>query len=164
MRQFLHKLHEVGLLGFRRHAKAFASAFFIRKKDGNQRMIIDGRQANACHREPPKSLLATPSACAALDFTENESWGRDASNCQHAPPTGETSEPPCVYGASVDLTDGFYQFLTQSVASWFCFDVEVTGEEFGVSEIWDDASRTMVPVAPDTPLFPAFLGMPMGWK
>jgi hypothetical protein len=22
----------------------------------------------------------------------------------------------------------------------------------------------MVPVAPDTPLFPAFLGMPMGWK
>ena len=69
-----------------------------------------------------------------------------------------------MYGASVDLTDGIYQFLTQSVASWFCFDAEVTGDEFGVSEIWDDASRTMVPVAGDAPLFPAFLGMPMGWK
>ena len=40
MRQFLRAIHEVGLLGFRRHAKAFASAFFIRKKDGNQRMIM----------------------------------------------------------------------------------------------------------------------------
>ena len=111
MRRFLHKLHEVGLLGFRRHAKAFASAFCIRKKDGNQRMIIDGRQANACHREPPESLLATPSVCAALDFTENESWGRDASDCQPAPPLDETSEPPCVYGASVDFIDGFLLFF-----------------------------------------------------
>ena len=40
----------------------------------------------------------------------------------------------------------------------------MTGEEFGVSEIWNDASGTMVPVAGDAPLFPAFLGMPMGWK
>ena len=167
MRQSLHAIHEVGLLGFRHHAKAFASAFFIRKKNGNQRVIIDGKQANACHREPPKSLMATPSACAAFDFTENELWGGIALPSQHAPAERSPAEacpPPCVYGASVDLSDGFYQFLAQKVASWFCFDFGVAADEFGVSEIWDDATRAMVPVAPDTPLFPAFLGMPMGWK
>ena len=134
----------IGLLGFRSTScQGFAPAFFIRKKDGNQRVIIDGRHANACHREPPKSLLAHP-FCVCPRLCGNALPSQHATPAERPP--AEVCPPPCVYGASVDIIDGFYQFLTQSVASWFCFDVGVTAEEFGVSEIWDDVTRAMVPV------------------
>ena len=57
------------LLDFRRRRKARVGIFTVRKKDGAQRLILDARQANACHRAPPTTRLSTPASLAALDLS-----------------------------------------------------------------------------------------------
>ena len=60
----------MGILTFRSGIKAKAAFFFVKKKDGTIRLIVDGRQANAYHRRPPHSCLATPGILSELDMAD----------------------------------------------------------------------------------------------
>jgi hypothetical protein len=53
-------LFKAGLLSFRRKRKATVAFFVVKKKDGMQRLIVDARIPNLCHKRPPKTRLATP--------------------------------------------------------------------------------------------------------
>ena len=160
MRRLVSVLADANLLGFRRKAKAFVGLFFIHKKDGNQRMVVDyARVANMCHREPPRSDLAMPSALASLDLSDE--W-LSANGCEEEPPLDPAAIEVC--GASVDLTDGFNQFWVPSVADWFCLDYQVRAGDFGVTSTWCPTAGGQVEVGPDEMLFPAFEALPMGWS
>ena len=54
MIKFLKGLQRVGLLGFRRTAHSFAGASTVAKKDSQwQRLVLDARATNFCHRRAP---------------------------------------------------------------------------------------------------------------
>ena len=61
---FIQKLVRVGLIGFRRGIKARVGMFFAAKKNGPQRLTIDGREASSLHRRPPHSSLGSSAAVA----------------------------------------------------------------------------------------------------
>ena len=57
-RHFVEKLRRTGLVTWRRRVRASCGAFFVTKKNGMQRMVLDCRPANQLHRRPPHSALA----------------------------------------------------------------------------------------------------------
>ena len=79
------ELFRLGILTFRSGIKAKAALFFVKKKDGTIRLIVDGRQANAYHRRPPHSCLATPGILSELDMAD---FGTGCGELAEAEPCG----------------------------------------------------------------------------
>eukprot|EP00974_Lingulodinium_polyedra_P133641 11226424-Lingulodinium_polyedra.AAC.1 len=67
-RRFILDLQGRGLVGWTRKPLERAAVFFVHKKDGMQRMIIDCRRANRRFRAPPGVVLATPECLARLEM------------------------------------------------------------------------------------------------
>ncbi|CAE8717298.1 unnamed protein product, partial [Polarella glacialis] len=148
-------LHRVGLLTFRRRAKAMVGFFCVAKKDNMQRLIVDARVPNMCHRRPPPTRLGTSGAYLDLDLGEHAASG-----------FGPIYEPS---GNEGDVGDCFYNFLQESLASWFCTDDWMTSTEWlalgvKVGEVFDDDLGHAVLPGMDERLCPAFLGVCMGWS
>ena len=150
----LRRMAALNLAGFRRKAKAKVGLFFVKKKDDNIRLIIDGRQANRCHRPPPKTRLGSVSATCELDLSD-----QGLLDCGGF---GEVAEVN-VQDSDLDVDDCFYQFLVEELGSWFAMDHRVRASEWGITEVWDDDLRRRDPVGPDEMLFPCFHAMSMGW-
>ena len=158
-------LHKRQLLTFRARRKARVGFFTVKKKDGMQRLIIDARQANSCHRPPPTTRLGTPAGLCSLDLSDDtlESHGfggimgdGDKQNVQVTAEAG-------------DVGDCFYNFAIPSLASWFATDDHFSVEElndlgFEVSHIYDDELGHERPVGHGERLFAVFNGVPMGWS
>ena len=121
--------------------------FFVKKKDWNQRLVLDCRQTNRYHRDPPHSDLSTPSALGELGVDD----------C-FAAQGGE------LFGASVDLVDSFYQFWWPLLASWFCFDDVVDLGGFEGARVFDEASCVFLDLPDSTLVVPAFEGLSRGWS
>lgn len=68
--QLYQALDRSGLLCFRRRRKSVISFFTVKKKDGWQRLILDCRATNMCHRKPPSTRLSTPSCFSGIDMTD----------------------------------------------------------------------------------------------
>ena len=63
----VRKLMEKGLLQATVRPKEQASLFFVHKKEGTQRMIVDCRRASERFRSPPGVYLASPESLAMLE-------------------------------------------------------------------------------------------------
>ena len=141
------RLMHVGLVGFRRRIQARASLFFVGKKDGSLRLVVDGREASSLHRRPPHASLGSATAVSAIDFT-----------------SAGSRRSVSAWGASADLLQGFYQMTWKRMGSWFGFDFPASAEDFGVSAIYDESLDRYVEVDPSTMLFPCYEGLPPGWS
>jgi hypothetical protein len=83
---FVKDLYKRKLLMFTRRPKERVGVFFVLKKDGSLRMIIDARRTNARFRPPPGVSLATPEALSKIEVAEDELVfvaSVDVSNCFH---------------------------------------------------------------------------------
>lgn len=127
--------------------------FFVHKKD-NIRLIVDGRQASACHRKPPRARLGGPRALAEIGLSDE--------TLTTAGGFGSVSEI-AVHASGADVKDSFFQFSLRPLASWFGIDELVTASDFGVTSVLDDESESMVPVDAGDRLYPVFEAMSMGW-
>ena len=67
--KFFRRLVDLGLGTFRTGIRGSIGLFFVRKKNGDQRMVVDARVANAMHRRPPVTELSTPGALSYLDLS-----------------------------------------------------------------------------------------------
>ncbi len=75
------------------------------------------------------------------------------------------AEAGSAWAASVDLKDGFHQFLLPHLAEWFVFDLaDVRAAELGVTLVYDGELGTFVDVGADDFVWPAYGGMAMGWS
>ena len=87
-RRLLLHLARLGLVSFRTSVKAKAGMFFVRKRGSTQtdaiRLVIDARQACACHRRPPKVQLGSARAMCDLDLSDEVL--RDLGGCGGLPP------------------------------------------------------------------------------
>jgi len=63
-------LVRLGLLGAHTRIKARVGLFFVKKKDGNIRMVCDSRQPNFCHKRPPRTQLGTADCYSELDLAD----------------------------------------------------------------------------------------------
>ena len=151
-RDFILRLHAVGLVAWRRRAKQQAGIFFVAKKDDTIRMVVDCRPANESHLRPPHSALATAGALGAINLAPSF-----------------LAEAGCAsdflaHGAAVDLSDGYYQFKVPELASWFALGERFTAGEVGITSAYCDDAREDRPVAADEVLWACFGAMPMGWS
>ena len=84
---------QANLLTFHRRRKARVGFFTVRKKGTDQqRLIIDARQANSCHRPPPSTKLRTPAGMVALDLSpgslEADGFGGYLGDCHDSAESG----------------------------------------------------------------------------
>ena len=98
---FLQPLAALGLGGYRRVVRGYMGLFFLGKKNGDQRMVLDARAPNAMHADPPLTLLGTLAAVAGLDLSE--------STLEEAQGSDEPADP---HAASVDLVDSFSRYTS----------------------------------------------------
>ena len=139
--KFILDLAGRGLIGFRRAIRSKVGCFFVPKKNGSLRMVVDARETNRCHRAPPHAALSTPAA-----WTE----------------VGLPSDGAPMYGASLDLRDCFYQFCDDGLAEDFGIPFAETATTWGISSIW--SAEGPLPVDPSEVLFAVFRVVPMGWS
>ena len=162
-RDFVRRLDRVGLITWRRRERCRVGAFFVKKKADSIRLVLDCRPTNQLHRRPPKSELATPGALSNLVLAEE--WCRlsaaDLPACDKGSEGIDVLDLSC---AGMDLKDGFYQFRVDSVSSWFSLGISAAAADIGVTEVYDDDQRAVVPVQGHELLWACFAGLPMGWS
>ena len=71
-------------------------------------------------KPPPKTALSTAAALTRIKLRQ---------------PNGDPGEPLEGCWSACDLEDGFYQFLWDTVAELFSFDLVVEAQEFDVTHI-----------------------------
>ena len=108
-RALLAHLLSIHIVGPHLQQKAPAGLFFVWKKDGCIRMVIDGRQANLLQRRPPRVYLGSPSALSEVDLS-------DASVKLGG--FGSVTEFHLAL-ADADVRDAYYQFRVRDLGSWF---------------------------------------------
>lgn len=160
--QLYQALDRSGLLCFRRRRKSVISFFTVKKKDGWQRLILDCRATNMCHRKPPSTRLSTPSCFSGIDMTDET-----FASCGYGGVLGQSDFQAA--GNEGDAGDCFYNFAIPSLASWFA-----TKDDFLVEElidlgllpdsIYDDDLGRFEKPLPGERLIPCFQGVPMGWS
>ncbi|CAK0791021.1 unnamed protein product [Prorocentrum cordatum] len=154
---FLRRLAARGLVDGRARRKACVSTFFVAKKNGDIRMVVDARQPNQLHKLPPRTVLASGEALGSINLLDAVGASpedlADFDGCYES-----------LCAGSVDLMDGFYQFADPSWGSWMCFDVEVTADELGLDSIYDEKLGRRVAVSGDDVIWPCFAALPMGWS
>ena len=61
---FIKRLYAAGLITFRPGRKNTVTGFFVEKKDGQLRLVVDCRGVNLTCYPPPTVFLSTPSSLA----------------------------------------------------------------------------------------------------
>ena len=150
--KLFEKLRSMSLLGFRRRLRGRASFFFMKKKQGWIRMIIDGREASALCFRPPYTELGSAGALSMLDLSD-EKFMKDLGRPQVD-----------LFGAGLDLCDAFYQNTARELGCLFGFDYPELASVWGVDSVYDDTLGQEVAVGPSELLFPVFEGLPMGFS
>ena len=106
--RFFKALADRGLLSFRLRVRSLVGIFFVRKKNGDLRMVIDARQTNQSHRLPPHVPLGSARAWSMLDLGLGPGEEEDAEADSEDGASG-----PSLWCGSGDLCDGFYQFKNE---------------------------------------------------
>ena len=149
------RLHELGILSFRRRPRAFAGLFFVKKKDGAIRLIVDARQANRYHKRPPKTCLGSGGAMVGLDLSDECLLETAGAGC--------VSEVE-ICGSPGDVIDGFFHFKNESVADFFALEFQVRAGDYGVASVYNPDTGNHESVGVDETLWPVVEAMPMGWS
>ena len=133
--QFVHRLHKSNLVEFRTEARECVGVFFVWKKSGKQRMIIDARLSNLWFRSPEKVHLATGSSFSRIQVDDG---------------------PPIQVGG-VDISDAFYRIeLPFEFRDLFALP-PITAQALGLDSVGG------APVEGKQLIFPCVRVVPMGW-
>ena len=134
--QFIKTLVCANMLRPGGHKKATVTPFFVRKKDGRIRLVLDARQVNQFFRRPKKVELGSGAALAQLE-------------CE----AGET-----LYFATSDLNDAFYVMgIPDWLSAWFSLPSLSVAEAREVGLLvgaWGGGAR----------VYPQLTVLPMGWS
>ena len=148
------RLISLGVFSARRSIKEEVGLFFVKKKHGDIRMVIDCRRTNARHHQPPPTRLGSVEAMGELDLSH---LSAESSGSGQLAADG-------VGAADADLRDGFYQMSVRRVASWFGIREAFRASELGIDRAWCDELQQVRPFDPDEFVFPVVESLCMGWS
>ncbi|CAK0903327.1 unnamed protein product [Prorocentrum cordatum] len=132
----VRRLQAAGMVTFSAAPRERCGLFFVRKKSGKQRMVIDCRRANCWFKRPSTVALATGSALGELAVPEGEQ----------------------LYVGHVDICDAFYHFgLPEAFRDYFALPAVKAGD-VGLSVL---GGRSL---APGSRVWPVLAVLPMGWS
>ena len=154
-RRLLLHLAKQRLIGFRHAVKAKAGLFFVKKKLGADgipwiRLVVDARQACACHQRPPKVFLGSSRAISEIDMSTE--------TLEHLGGCGGVAELP-IFAADTDVNDSFYNFSVPQLGSWFGLDHGYTAADLravGIYKVFDDSTQDYVAVSDSVTYWAAF--------
>ena len=134
---FIRRLLDADLVELHDEApQEVVEAFFVGKKDGRLRMVIDCRRANCWFKKPDKVSLCTAEALSRIELEKDSQ----------------------LYIQTADLKDAFYHFsLPVELRPYFGMRSVLAGD-FGVGQI------NGVEVGPNHKLWPRLKVLPMGWS
>lgn len=150
---FILDLFKAGLLVLRPAVASHVGVFFVKKKSPDAiRMVIDCRGTNELCQDPPTTRLGSARCYSDLrleqddDQSESLAWGREA-----------------------DVNDCFYRFSIPELAHYFGINHPLSAREWRqhgleFDTIYDPHLRHDIVVDDDTPLYPCFRAVPMGWN
>jgi len=157
-RRFLLALKAKRLVSFRRRISSRVGIFFVDKKNGAIRMVIDARQANQLHRAPPHVALGSARAWAMLDLSEDAAASAELWSAAFIP---DAEDERGMFSAGGDLCDGFYQFVNQELGEDFGLDYPEAASYYECTEVYEDGR--WISVSKDEVVFPCFVGLAAGW-
>ena len=138
---FYARLFKCGILGFSREAKAHISPFFVTKKNGKQRLVLDCRRTNQFFRKPHRPELGPAEAIQRIENT--------------------TGSP--LYEAEADLKNCFYQMgIEEWLSLYFCFEDRVPGSF--IQDLGCKCDVTGVSISRTDVLYPCLVVLPMGFS
>ena len=159
--QFVTRLFDIGIMGVTDNCRQRVTPFFVGKKGGKQRMVLDCRTVNELFRSPP-----TPDLGSAECFSRVGTAERSA---QAPPPepterlgAGEEYKPRPVYFADADIKNCFYQCGMPPSWSDFFVLIEIPRDFLRARGITKLISGADLPAT--GPLYAALLVLPMGWS
>ena len=133
-REFVMDLYSRGLVHFTQDPKEFCTVFFVRKKNGSLRLVVDARRSNRRFRKPPGVAMATPESFARMETT-----GRDD-----------------VFVATTDVKDCFHRLrITSEFGKYFCLPPLTLDKEM-TATLDGDIDYT-------APVWPCLAVLPMGF-
>ena len=148
---------------------SYVGLFFVHKKDGSLRLIVDARSTNLKCKPPPRVALGTVAALAEVDLSPEElsvvcaeELGEEVLESLFAG-TGGVAELP-IFGSCLDVQDGFHQFDLLSMCSFFCLDDGDSASAFGVRQAWDGDRQCWVAVQPGDRVVPCIRTLSMGFS
>lgn len=135
--KLVSRLHACGLVTYSRQpSKCFAELFFVKKKSGQLRMVVDCRHSNQWFREPIGVSLATGDALSRIEVQPHER----------------------LHFASADLKDAFYHLgLPEPLRPLFGLRA-VKACDFGVTEVGGKGVQW------HETLYPQLCVVPMGFS
>ena len=134
--EFVADLFSRGLVAFTRRVRSMTALFFVTKKGGRQRMIVDARPSNKLFKPPPCVFLAGPESFAAL----------------------EVAGKPTLWQATADVENCFYNFkMERALGKCFCLPA-VPANLCGITHL--DGQILMG----NAKLYPYLTVLPMGFS
>ncbi|CAK0812161.1 unnamed protein product [Prorocentrum cordatum] len=135
-RRLVKRLERAGMIDYTIQPQEFCSLFFVRKKNGSQRLVVDCRRSNCWFSAADPVELSTGAGLRNLEV-----------------PDGAR-----LYVGHVDIKDAFYHFeLPERVRNLFALPA-VPAWVAGFAEVGG------VRVSPGTPVYPRLRVLPMGWS
>ena len=135
---FVKELSARGLASFHLSSfvREFTGTFFVKKKDGRLRLVLDARRSNCHFVTPPATDLATGASIGDIQCDRSRS----------------------VYVGHVDISNAFYTLALPIEWRRYFALPGVKAGDVGVPEV------TGRPVPPSTIIYPCISVVPMGWS
>ncbi|CAK0855314.1 unnamed protein product [Prorocentrum cordatum] len=134
--RLVKRLERAGMIDYTVQPQEFCSLFFVRKKNGSQRLVVDCRRSNCWFSAADPVQLSTGAGLGNLEV-----------------PDGAR-----LYVGHVDIKDAFYHFeLPERVRNLFALPA-VPAWVAGLAEVGG------VRVSPGTSVYPRLRVLPMGWS
>ncbi|CAE7710367.1 ANK1 [Symbiodinium sp. CCMP2592] len=137
--QFVHSLYLGGMISFTDQPQDLMTPFFVTKKSGKLRLVLDCRGINQRFKEPPAMMLAAGSSWAQVEIPEG----------QH------------LHIAQSDITDYFYSLrMPEELQGFFCLPA-IPVEAL---DAWNVDASHRPHSGREGMIFPCFRVVPMGWS
>ena len=124
------------MIEFRTACSGQVGCFFVKKKNGKLRLIIDARNLNRRLRRPPRTVLSSTAAVVEMEVPGDED----------------------MFFSVQDVADCFYQFEVPSELIDLLGMMPVRAGDFGITEL------DGVDISPNTLIFPCLRVLPMGFS
>ena len=132
----LRRLLRIGLIRWGRSCKCECGLFFVPKKSGSLRMIVDARRINQLCRKPPSVQLATGDSLSRI----------------------EVPADLALHVAHSDVDNCFHRLrMPEEMQGWFCLP-PIAAKHLGLTELGG------IPLRPDGKVWPTLRTLPVGFS